>query len=89
MRSFPVAVAFSFIAASLRRNLELYNNIADNLSKTRWEFGLRFNRGFQRANDLDCGRASRRRKRFVVRSDEKVTAFLELESVICPCGKLD
>ena len=27
-------------------------------------------------------------KRFVVRSDEKVTAFLELESVICPCGKL-
>ena len=41
VRSFPVAVAFSFIAASLRRNLEVYSNIADNLSKARLEFGLR------------------------------------------------
>jgi hypothetical protein len=27
-------------------------------------------------------------KRFVVRADEKLTAFLELESVIDVCGKL-
>jgi hypothetical protein len=27
-------------------------------------------------------------KRFVVRADEIMTAFLELESVICACGKL-
>jgi len=27
-------------------------------------------------------------KRFVVRADEKLTAFLELESVIRPCGEL-
>jgi hypothetical protein len=27
-------------------------------------------------------------KRFVVRADEKLTALLELESVIRPCGKL-
>jgi hypothetical protein len=31
--AFPVAVAFPFIAASLRRSLEVCNNIADNLSK--------------------------------------------------------
>ena len=27
-------------------------------------------------------------KRFVVRADEKLTAFVELESAICACGKL-
>jgi hypothetical protein len=27
-------------------------------------------------------------KRFVVRVDEKLTAFLELESAICACGEL-
>jgi len=27
-------------------------------------------------------------KRFVVRVDEKLTAFLELESAICDCGDL-
>jgi hypothetical protein len=32
VRSFPVAVAFPFIAASLRRSVEVCNNIADNLS---------------------------------------------------------
>jgi hypothetical protein len=28
------------------------------------------------------------RKRFVVRADEKLTAFMELESAIRPCGDL-
>jgi len=27
-------------------------------------------------------------KRFIVRADEKLTAFLELESAICTCGEL-
>jgi hypothetical protein len=27
-------------------------------------------------------------KRFVVHADEKLTAFLELEAAICPCGGL-
>jgi hypothetical protein len=39
VRSFPVAVTFSFIAASLRRNLEVCNNIADKQSGL--GFGLR------------------------------------------------
>jgi len=32
--------------------------------------------------------ADRIGKRFVVRADEKLTAFLELESVIRACGEL-
>ena len=39
VRSFPVAVAFSFIAASLRRSVEVCNNIADNFSKAGWSLG--------------------------------------------------
>jgi hypothetical protein len=27
-------------------------------------------------------------KRFVVRADEKLTAFVELEAAICACGEL-
>jgi len=27
-------------------------------------------------------------QRFIVRADEKLTAFLELESAICVCGEL-
>jgi len=34
--------------------------------------------------DAYCGDG----KRFVVRADEKLTAFLELESAICACGEL-
>src|SRR5438046_1091261 len=36
----------------------------DDLSKARMEFGLCVSGRFQRANDLDCRRASRRRKAF-------------------------
>jgi hypothetical protein len=40
------------------------------------------------ANNLGDLRTSRQRKRFVAHTDEKLTAFLELESAICACGKL-
>jgi len=46
------------------------------------DLGLRVNRGFWGANDLYYWRASRRRKRFVVRADEKLTAFVELQRAI-------
>jgi hypothetical protein len=39
-------------------------------------------RDVEGANNLDCGRASRRRQAFAVRADEKLTAFFELESAI-------
>jgi len=55
--------------------------IADNLSKAGWSWGWVSALDPERANDLDCGRSSRR-KRFVVLADEKLTAFAELESAI-------
>ena len=61
--------------------------IADNLSKAGWSYGY--------VSALDCeGRtiwivdAHGYGKRFIVRADEKLTAFLELESAIRGCGEL-
>jgi hypothetical protein len=62
--------------------------IADNLSKAGWSWGY--------VSAVDCNGqtiwiADARRgdgTRFVVRADEKLTAFLELESAIHACGEL-
>jgi hypothetical protein len=62
--------------------------IADNLSKAGWSWGC--------VSGADCnGRtiwiadAHREEgKRFVVRADEKLTAFVEMESTIRACGEL-
>jgi len=62
--------------------------VADKLSKAGWSLGWVLSRGFQRANDLDCCAHRRDGKRLVVHADEKLTAFLELESVIRACGEL-
>jgi hypothetical protein len=59
--------------------------IADRLSNHWLDLGLRVSRGFWGANDLDCRRASRRGKRYVVRAEEKVAAFLELEAAVRGC----
>jgi hypothetical protein len=60
--------------------------IADNPSKAGWSWGC--------ASAVDSeGRtiwivdAHRDGKRFVVRADEKLTAFVELEATIRTCGK--
>ena len=51
----------------------------------RLELGLRLRRRFRGANDLDCRRTPRGDgKRFVVRADEKLTTFVELELAIQP-----
>jgi len=49
------------------------------------ELGLRVGPRSGRANDLDCRRDDG--KRFVVRADENLTEFLELESAIRACGR--
>jgi hypothetical protein len=62
--------------------------IADNLSKAGWSWGW--------VAALDCegrtiwiGDAHRHDgRRYVVRADEKLSAFLELESAIRTCGQL-
>jgi len=62
--------------------------VADNLSKSRMELGLRVSFGFQWANNLDCRCTSRRRKPFRCARRRKAEAFLELESAICVCGEV-
>jgi hypothetical protein len=62
--------------------------IADNLSKAGWSWGAvatvdsNGRTIFVADGHRDDG------KRFVVRADEKLTAFVELEGAIRPCGEL-
>jgi hypothetical protein len=87
VRSFPVAVAFPFIAASLRRNLEVCNNIADNVSKAGWSLGC-VSAVDSKGRTIWIADAHRGDgKRSVVDADEKLTAFVELESAIRACGE--
>jgi hypothetical protein len=62
--------------------------IADNLSKAGWSWGCvsTVNSNGRTIWIADAHRGNG--KRFVVRADEKLTAFLELESAIRPCGEL-
>ena len=46
------------------------------------ELGLRLNCRFQRANDVIADAHRDNGKRFVVRADQKLTAFLELERAV-------
>ena len=56
--------------------------IVDDLTKAGWSWRLRCSAGFQRAdNRRDDG------KRFIVRADERLTAFLELRSAIRAWGE--
>ena len=65
-----------------------WETIADNLSKGGWSWGC--------VSAIDCeGRTiwivdahGDDGKRFVVRAEELLAAFLELESAICGCGEL-
>jgi hypothetical protein len=62
--------------------------IADNLSKAGWSLSwvsaIDSNGRTIWIADAHCGDG----KRFVVRADERLTAFLELESAVRACGKL-
>jgi hypothetical protein len=68
--------------------MKYWEIIADNLSNAGWSWGC--------VSAIDSnGRtiwiADAHRddgKRLVVRADDKLTAFVELESVICACGEL-
>jgi hypothetical protein len=62
--------------------------IAENLSKAGWSWGCiaAVDRDGRIIWVADAHRDDR--KRFVVHADEKLTAFLELESAIRACGEL-
>jgi hypothetical protein len=51
------------------------------------ELGLRRNRGFSGRTIWSADTHRDDEKRFVVRADEKLTAFLELEAAIRACGE--
>jgi hypothetical protein len=62
--------------------------IADNLSKAGWSWGCV---SAADSNGRTIGIADAHRgdaKRFVVRADEKLTAFAELESATPACGEM-
>jgi hypothetical protein len=61
--------------------------IADNLSKAGWSWGC-VSAIDSSGRTIWIADAHRDRKRFVVRADEKLAAFLELEATTRTCGKL-
>jgi hypothetical protein len=67
--------------------LKYWEIIADNLSKAGWSWGwvAAIDSNGRTIWIVDAHRDDG--KRFVVRADEMLAAFLELESVICACGK--
>jgi hypothetical protein len=62
--------------------------IADNLSNVDWSWGCvsAIDSNGRTIWSADAHRGDG--KRFVVRADEKLTAFVELESAICACDEL-
>jgi hypothetical protein len=67
--------------------MKYWEIIADNLSKAGWSWTW--------VSVIDSNERTiwiadphRDEKRFVMRADEKLIAFLELESAICACGEL-
>jgi len=61
--------------------------IADNLSKAGWSLGW-VSAVDSHGRTIWIADAHRDEKRFVVRADEKLTAFWELEAAIRACGEL-
>jgi hypothetical protein len=60
--------------------------IADDLSKAGWSWGCVSALDAQGHTIWITDAHRDDGKRFVVRADEKLTAFLELEAAICACG---
>jgi hypothetical protein len=62
------------------KSREVLRTIADNLSKAGWSFVSALD--FDGRTIWIAGCTPRRRNAFLVRADEKLTAFMELESAI-------
>jgi hypothetical protein len=69
-------------------NVKFWEVIADNLSKAGWSWGCVSALDSEGRTiwiaDAHCGDG----KRFIVRADETLTAFVELKSAIRACGEL-
>ena len=73
-------------SSGITYRMKCWEIIADNLSKAGWSLGCVSAVGFS-GRTIWMVDAHRNGKRFVVHADEKLTAFLELESAICACGE--
>ena len=67
--------------------MKYWEIIADNLSKASWSWGYvsTINSNGRTIWIADAHRDDG--KRFIVRADERLTAFMELEAAICACGE--
>src|SRR5207244_14643 len=79
---------YSVKRSHARRKMKYWEIIADNLSKAGWSWGCvsAIDSNGQTIWIADAHPDDG--KRFVVRADEKLTAFVELESAIPCCGLL-
>jgi hypothetical protein len=68
--------------------MKYWEIIADNLSKAGWSWGCVSAVDSNGRTIFVADAYHGDGKRFVVRADEKLTAFVELESVIRACGEL-
>jgi hypothetical protein len=68
--------------------MKYWESIACNLSKAGWSWGCvsAVDSNGRMIWIADAQRVDG--KRIVVHADEKLTAFVELEATICPCGQL-
>jgi hypothetical protein len=62
--------------------------ISDNLCKAGWSWGCVSKAWILAANDCRAEAHRDNGKRFVVRADERLTAFVEPESATRACGEL-
>ena len=83
-----VIVLWSAKAAESARVKRDWEIIADNLSKAGWSLGCVATLNSNGRTIWLADAHPDDGKRFIVRADEKLTAFLELESVILACGEL-
>ena len=65
--------------------MKYWEIIADNLSKAGWSLGW-VSAVDREGRTIWIADAHRDGKRFIVRADEKLTAFVELESAVRACG---
>ena len=78
----------NYVDISPKRGIKHWEIIANNLSKAGWSWGCiaAIDHEGRTIWIVDAHRDDG--KRFIVRADEKLTAFLELEATIRTCGKL-
>ena len=67
--------------------MKYWERVADNLKKSGWSLGWVSAIDLERRTIWIADAHRDNGKRFVVRADVKLTAFMELESAVRACGK--